>query len=191
MTQLEARSCPKLPDAPRVLIYTDGGCSPNPGPGGWAAVLLSGDSQLEIAGPDPDTTNNRMEITAALQGLRALHEPSRVTLVTDSEYLYNSMTNWISGWSKKGFVRKPKPLKNVDLFRELAAEALRHECYWHWTRAHVGTLLNERCDELVGIARETRLEDDKQLAHCERGPIVPGAPSVDEIPTKPTAKIWV
>ena len=124
---LERQECPTLgADVPEVLIYTDGGCSPNPGAGGWAAILVAGGGQLEIAGADPTSTNNRMEITAALRGLQQLTKPSRVLIVTDSRYVCQGMTAWIERWSKNGFRKKGVPILNAELWQELARAALEH-----------------------------------------------------------------
>lgn len=186
---LDERQCPTLGhDAPEVLIYTDGGCSPNPGAGGWAAVLLAGDQQLEIAGADPDTTNNRMEITAALRGLEQLTTPSRVTIITDSQYVFNSMTGWIEGWSKKRFHKKGQLILNADLWDTLSRASLGHDTSWAWTRGHDGDPLNERCDELVGDMRGRRPEGDDDVLHRERG-LVLTAPS--QISAKRTTRIWL
>ena len=111
---LTLKACPVLePEAPRVLIYTDGGCRPNPGPGGWAAILWTGGWELELGGGGPDTTNNRMEMTAALAGLDALTCPAKVTIVTDSEYLYKGMTEWITRWSANGFKKKKGDIRAI------------------------------------------------------------------------------
>ncbi len=144
------RRIPALgPDAPRVLIYTDGGCEPNPGPGGWAAILWAEGTELELAGGARKTTNNRMEITAALEGLRTLVRPSRVTVITDSQYLANGMTDWITAWSKAHWRRKGELIPNHELWEALARAALAHETSWAWTRGHSGQPENERCDRLA------------------------------------------
>jgi ribonuclease HI len=147
---LLAHTIPTLPaDAPRVLIYTDGGCEPNPGPGGWAAILWTEGVELELAGGARSTTNNRMEITAALEGLRALKNSSRVTVITDSQYLSNGMTDWITAWSKNRWRRKGDLIPNHELWEALARAALAHETSWAWTRGHSGQPENERCDRLA------------------------------------------
>lgn len=151
-------------DKPEVTVYTDGGSDPNPGPGGWAALLLTrrADGSLyrrEIDGNDPDTTNNRMELTAAIEALRTLNRPCTVTLHTDSEYLKNGITQWLPAWIKKGWrTSKKEPVKNQDLWQALHAETQRHDITWKWVKGHAGNKYNERVDHLVGIARN-RLRD--------------------------------
>ncbi len=116
-SELSSRKCPRLDaGSPEVIIYTDGGCRPNPGPGGWAAILWASGMELELGGGAPDTTNNRMEMTAVLAGLNALTGPTKVTVVTDSEYVFNGMTNWITKWSGLGFSKKKRhPLESRPL----------------------------------------------------------------------------
>ncbi len=135
-----------------VTIYTDGGCEPNPGPGGWAAILIYGNHRREISGAEPRTTNNRMELTAAIRALEALKEPCRVRLFTDSEYLKRGITEWMPNWKQYNWTRKKKPLKNVDLWKQLDAAIQRHDVQWHWIRGHAGIKENERCDELAAHA---------------------------------------
>ncbi len=135
-----------------VTIYTDGGCEPNPGVGGWAAVLHYGKTRREITGSDPDTTNNRMELTAALRALESLKESCSVILFTDSEYLKRGITEWLPQWKRNRWSRKGGSLKNVDLWQELDDVITRHEVEWRWVRGHVGIRDNERCDELVSNA---------------------------------------
>jgi ribonuclease HI len=136
-----------------VLIHTDGGCAGNPGPGGWAAVLRHGERVREISGGEPATTNNRMELRAAIEGLRALKEPCTVQLFTDSEYLRNGITQWIKGWKARGWITKDKqPVKNADLWRELDSACARHRVTWGWLKGHAGHADNERCDVLAGEA---------------------------------------
>jgi len=136
----------------RVIIYTDGGCRPNPGVGAWAAVLRFGDNVRELCDGEMETTNNRMELTAALRALQALKEPCEVEMYTDSQYVKNGLTSWIKNWKKNNFQRKDggkwKPVLNAELWKELDAEAARHEIDWRWVRGHVGVADNERCDEL-------------------------------------------
>ena len=135
---------------PEVTIYTDGACSGNPGPGGWAAILIYGRHQREISGGEPHTTNNRMELTAAIEGLRALNKPCEVNVVTDSEYVKNGITEWIHNWRKRDFGRRGgKLIKNAELWEELDREAARHKTKWSWTRGHSHDALNNRCDELA------------------------------------------
>ncbi|RLG36844.1 MAG: ribonuclease HI [Thermoproteota archaeon] len=144
----------------RVTIYTDGACSGNPGPGGWGAVLLSGEHRKEISGGDPQTTNNRMELTAAIEALRALKLPSKVDLYTDSTYVKKGITEWIQNWKKNGWKRrsgrKLLPVKNAELWRELDLLVAEHDVTFHWVEGHAGNEENERCDELArgAIPRE-------------------------------------
>ena len=136
-----------------VTIYTDGACLGNPGPGGWAALLLGEESRREISGYEPATTNNRMELRAAVEALRALPEPSEVALHTDSQYLRNGMAEWLARWKRNGWrTADKKPVKNVDLWQELDALASQHRVQWHWVRGHDGQPENERCDALANEA---------------------------------------
>ncbi len=133
-----------------VIIFTDGGCEGNPGPGGWAAVLLSGPHRKEISGNAPATTNNRMELTAAIEALAALKEPCRVELYTDSKYLRDGIDRWLAGWKRNGWrTREKKPVKNVDLWRRLDAVVGRQQITWKWLKGHAGHEHNERCDLLA------------------------------------------
>ena len=135
---------------PQVTVYTDGACSGNPGPGGWGAVLISGPHRKEICGGEPQTTNNRMELAAAIAALDALKKPSRVDLHSDSEYLRNGISMWIDGWKRNGWRTAAKqPVKNVELWQRLDAARQRHEVHWHWVRGHAGHTENERADELA------------------------------------------
>lgn len=138
----------------KVTIYSDGGSDPNPGIGGWAAILRTGGHEKVLTGNNPSTTNNRMELTAALEALRALKRPCQVTFYTDSEYLRKGITEWIEGWIAKGW-RLPgdKPVQNEDLWRSLWAEVQRHEIEWHWVKGHAGDEMNERVDRLARQAR--------------------------------------
>ena len=136
-----------------VTIYTDGACLGNPGPGGWAALLLGEESRREISGYEPATTNNRMELRAAVEALRTLPEPSEVALHTDSQYLRNGMAEWLARWKRNGWrTADKKPVKNVDLWQELDALASQHRVQWHWVRGHDGQPENERCDALANEA---------------------------------------
>jgi ribonuclease HI len=138
------------PAKPQVTIYTDGACSGNPGPGGWGAVLISGPHRKEICGGEAQTTNNRMELAAAIAALDALKKPSRVDLHSDSEYLRNGISVWIDGWKRNGWRTSAKqPVKNVELWQRLDAARQRHEVDWHWVRGHAGHTENERADELA------------------------------------------
>ena len=133
----------------KVRLITDGACSPNPGPGGWAAILRYNEHKREIWGCAPHSTNNRMELTAAIEGLRALKEPCEVEVVTDSEYLKNGITVWILAWKRKGWMKGTHPVKNQDLWMELDGQAARHKTTWSWTRGHASHADNNRCDELA------------------------------------------
>jgi ribonuclease HI len=138
-----------------VVIYTDGACSGNPGPGGWGVVMRSQGHEKELHGGEPLTTNNRMELMAAIQALEALKRPSQVSLYTDSIYLLNGITKWIEGWQRNGWkTAAKKPVKNEDLWRRLADAMSRHEVTWLWVKGHAGDPDNERADELarLGIA---------------------------------------
>ena len=133
-----------------VAIYTDGACSGNPGPGGWGAVLLYGEHRREISGASADTTNNRMELTAAIRALEALKRPSDVALYTDSTYVKDGITRWLPGWKAKGWRTASKaPVKNRDLWEALDALVQRHDVSWHWVRGHAGNAENERADTLA------------------------------------------
>jgi ribonuclease HI len=141
----------------RVTIYTDGACQGNPGPGGWAAVLIAGIHRREISGYEPHTTNNRMELRAAIEALRALREPAEVDLHTDSQYLRNGMEQWLAKWKRNGWrTTDRKPVKNVDLWQQLDAATDPHVVHWHWVRGHDGDPENERCDFLANEAIRAR-----------------------------------
>ena len=134
----------------RVQIYTDGACSGNPGPGGWGALLRLGDAEREICGHEAHTTNNRMELRAVIEALRALTRPCQIDLYTDSQYVKNGITGWIRDWKARGWkTSAKKPVKNVDLWQELDAEADTHEITFHWVRGHNGHEFNERADGLA------------------------------------------
>jgi len=136
-----------------VTIHTDGGCQGNPGPGAWAAVLRHSNNVREIVGSELATTNNRMELRAAIEALNTLKEPCAVELFTDSEYLRTGITTWIKGWKARGWVtQEKKPVKNADLWRTLDAMCLRHQVKWGWLKGHAGHADNERCDVLAGEA---------------------------------------
>ena len=135
---------------PHVVIYTDGGAAPNPGPGGWAAILKSGEHTKELKGGEINTTNNRMELMAAIQALEALKRPCRVELHTDSQYVQKGIHEWIHGWKKRGWLTADKkPVKNDDLWKRLDTARLRHEVDWRWIKGHAGHEMNERADELA------------------------------------------
>jgi ribonuclease HI len=134
----------------RVTIHTDGGCAPNPGPGGWGAILQWSGHTREFKGGEAHTTNNRMELTAAIAALEALKRPCNVDLHTDSQYLRQGITDWIQGWKRNGWrTADKKPVRNVDLWQRLDAAIRRHKVHWHWVRGHSGHDLNERADELA------------------------------------------
>jgi ribonuclease HI len=134
----------------RVTIHTDGACSGNPGPGGWGVILQWGDHIRELKGGEPYTTNNRMELMAAIMALEALKRPCAVDLHTDSEYLRQGITGWINGWKRNGWrTAARKPVRNIDLWQRLDAAVNRHTVHWHWVRGHSGHDLNERADELA------------------------------------------
>jgi ribonuclease HI len=136
-----------------ISIYTDGACSGNPGPGGWGAILKWSGHEKELKGADPHTTNNRMELMAAISALEALKRPCTVDLHTDSQYLRNGIMQWIHGWKRNGWrTADKKPVKNVDLWQRLDAAIARHDVRWHWVKGHAGHDMNERADELARAA---------------------------------------
>ncbi|WP_431285277.1 ribonuclease HI [Humitalea sp. 24SJ18S-53] len=138
-----------------VEIWTDGGCKPNPGPGGWAAILRYGDKVKELSGYDAATTNNRMELTAAAEALEALKRPSKVILHTDSEYVRNGITKWVHGWVRNNWRNAAKdPVANYLLWQRLLAAAKPHAIEWRWVKGHSGDVMNERADVLATQARE-------------------------------------
>lgn len=140
-----------------VKIYTDGACSGNPGPGGWGALLVYGETEKEICGGEAATTNNRMEMTAVIMGLKHLKEACKIDIYTDSKYVMQGATEWIRGWKKKGWkTADNKPVKNVDLWQLLEEQIARHEVKWHWVKGHDGHIENERADALAraGITKE-------------------------------------
>jgi ribonuclease HI len=135
---------------PIVEIYTDGACSGNPGPGGWGAVLRYGKHERDLSGAEPATTNNRMEMTAAIMALEALTRPSTVELYTDSTYLRDGIMKWLPAWKKRGWLTAgKKPVKNVDLWQRLEAALAPHRVSWHWVKGHAGHPENERADRLA------------------------------------------
>ncbi|MFZ1105547.1 MAG: ribonuclease HI [Hyphomicrobiaceae bacterium] len=139
-----------MTDRPQITIYTDGACSGNPGPGGWGAILMSGAHRKELSGGEAETTNNRMELLAAIAALEALKRPSRVDLHTDSEYVKNGISAWIHGWKRNGWRTSARqPVKNAELWQRLDAARARHEVHWHWVKGHAGHPENERADELA------------------------------------------
>jgi ribonuclease HI len=150
---------------PEILIFTDGACDPNPGPGGWAAILIYGRHEKILSGGHPQTTNNRMELQAALAALRALKYPSHVTLYTDSEYLRQGITEWLPVWQARGWRTSTRqPVQNRDLWEALVTETERHEVDWQWVKGHAGDPLNERVDRLARDAIPRREETPPDAA---------------------------
>ena len=143
------------PAARSMEVWTDGGCKPNPGPGGWAAILRFGGTERELSGHEPATTNNRMELTAACAALEALTRPCRVVVHTDSEYVKNGITRWHTGWVRRNWRNAAgDPVANMDLWRRLLDAAAKHEIEWKWVRGHAGDAMNERADVLATRARD-------------------------------------
>ncbi|NCO20544.1 MAG: ribonuclease HI [Rhodobacterales bacterium] len=140
---------------PHLFAYTDGACSGNPGPGGWGALLIARDGaaivkQRELHGGERDTTNNRMELLAAISALESLSRPSEITIITDSAYVKNGVTSWIHGWKRNGWrTSQKKPVKNEDLWRRIDEAQKRHKVTWEWVKGHAGHPENERADELA------------------------------------------
>jgi len=144
-----------------IHIFTDGACRGNPGPGGWGAILRHQDQEKEISGAERHTTNNRMELMAAIEALRALKAPSRVELTTDSQYVQKGIRDWIHNWKKNQWRNSQKqPVKNADLWQLLDAAASGHDVTWHWVRGHTGHPENERADELANQAIDRMLRGD-------------------------------
>jgi len=145
---------------PDLFAYTDGACSGNPGPGGWGALLIAREGEKilktrELKGGEADTTNNRMELLAAIHVLEALDRPSTLTIVTDSAYVKNGVTSWIHGWKKNGWrTSNKKPVKNVELWQRLEEATIRHKVTWEWVKGHAGHPENERADELARAGME-------------------------------------
>ena len=134
----------------KIVIHTDGACSGNPGPGGWGAIIRDGDNIREMTGGEPATTNNRMELLAAISALESLSDGTPAELHTDSQYVKDGITKWLNNWKKNGWRTASKePVKNVDLWKRLDVAAQRHQISWHWVRGHVGHDENERADELA------------------------------------------
>lgn len=146
-----------MKESKTVTVHTDGSCLGNPGPGGWAAILEFKGKTLEISGGELETTNNRMELMAAIGALEALKEPCEVILVTDSKYVQHAFTkHWLDGWQKNGWKTAAKqPVKNRELWERLLALSKTHKVVWSWTKGHVGHALNERADKLANLARDT------------------------------------
>lgn len=149
-----------------VSLYTDGACSGNPGPGGWAAILIYKDVKKEISGGDPETTNNRMEVTAAIKGLEALNQPCKVNIYTDSAYLFNAFEKgWLFNWSKNNWKKADKkPVENQDLWEKLLSVSRSHYIKWNKVKGHADNELNNRCDELARAEiKKLRKTDEKAL----------------------------
>lgn len=145
----------------QVQLITDGACLGNPGPGGWACILRYGDLKRELFGCEAHTTNNRMELTAAIEGLKRLKESCAVEIITDSEYLKNGITNWIHGWKRKNWVKADKqPVLNRDLWMALDDLVSRHETKWKWTKGHASHEDNNRCDELATRAAREQISSE-------------------------------
>jgi ribonuclease HI len=144
----------KAPSSKKIVeIFTDGACSGNPGPGGWGAVLRYGEVEKEMNGGEPATTNNRMELMAAIKAIEAVKRPCEIHLHTDSEYLRQGITTWIHSWKARGWrTADKKPVKNVDLWQRLEAAIETHDVHWHWVKGHAGHIENERADELARLA---------------------------------------
>jgi ribonuclease HI len=153
---------------PKVVIHTDGACSGNPGPGGWGAVLEAGERRKELKGGEPMTTNNRMELSAAIEALDALKAPSDVDLYTDSNYLRGGITSWIKGWKKNGWrTADRKPVKNAELWERLEKAADRHTVRWHWVKGHHGHDENERADELAREGMAPFLPEHRRAGNAD------------------------
>ena len=142
----------------QVTLITDGSCLGNPGPGGWAAILRHGDNKKELSGGHPQTTNNRMEMTAVIEGLSALSEPCQVLLEIDSQYVKNGITEWMPGWKRRNWMTAAKkPVKNQDLWIKLDEAVARHDIEWKWVKGHADHADNNRCDELARAAASALL----------------------------------
>ncbi|MDX2080785.1 MAG: ribonuclease HI [Terrimicrobiaceae bacterium] len=168
----------------KVVIHTDGGCHGNPGPGGWAAVLEYGVHRREISGGVAATTNNRMELQAAIEALRSLKEPCEVEFYTDSQYVKNGVTSWIAMWKRSNWTTKARqPVKNADLWRDLDAQASRHRIRWLWLKGHAGNPANERCDELANleITKVKASHTPQQLADQLEAFTKPAPPSAQDL----------
>jgi ribonuclease HI len=156
----------------RVTIYTDGACSGNPGPGGWAAILIFRGAERELSGGEALTTNNRMEMTAAIEGLNALKRPCAVDLFTDSQYVMQGITSWMANWKRRGWkTADNKPVKNEELWRSLDAAAARHQVKWHWVKGHADNPINNRADELAVAAMKPFKPAPAEVAVTQSGEV--------------------
>ena len=150
-----------------VIIHTDGSCLLNPGPGGWAAILQWQGNERELVGSEPDTTNNRMELTAAIRALDAVTRAMTIDLHTDSRYVMNGVQDWMSRWKANGWkTAAKKPVANQDLWQQLDAVVTNHDVRWHWVKGHAGNSLNERCDNLARSAAESIAKNIDKKLHC-------------------------
>ena len=155
----------RAPTSARVVVYTDGACSGNPGPGGWGALLVYNGVERELSGGEALTTNNRMELTAAIESLRALKRPCAVDLFTDSQYVMQGITSWMANWKRRGWrTADNKPVKNEDLWRALDEAAGRHQVRWHWVRGHADDAMNNRVDQLAVAAMKPFKESGRPAA---------------------------
>ena len=146
-----------------VEVFTDGGCRGNPGPGGWGVLLRYNGQESTLNGAEPDTTNNRMELMAAIQAFEALKRPCRVSITTDSQYVKNGVTQWMAGWKKKGWkTANNQPVKNQDLWQRLERAMTVHQVDWHWVKGHSGHPENERVDELANLAIDRLLNGERE-----------------------------
>ncbi len=180
---------PPGPQCTRVEIYTDGSCDPNPGPGGWGAVLRSGRHLTELSGYAPHTTNNRMELTAAIEALAALQRPCEVDLYTDSQYLRQGITEWLPAWVRRNWMRaNGAPVENVDLWKALLAQTQCHNVRWHWVRGHRGHRWNERADALAAEARRARA--GRRPAPAATGPVRGSTPPQEPARELPHYEIY-
>lgn len=167
-------------ETPEITIYTDGGADPNPGPGGWGAVLLGANGQRkELRGGEPHSTNNRMELTAAIRSLEALKQRCRVRLFTDSQYVKKGITQWLPAWIAQGWRRKTGELQNEDLWRRLAELVREHEIHWGWVKGHAGHRWNERADQLATLAIQEQRAARRGTAQSAAAAVAPVPPEVD------------
>jgi ribonuclease HI len=142
-----------------IAIYTDGACRGNPGPGGWGVLMVYGESEKILSGSEPHTTNNRMELMAVIQALMSVKQNCRIDLYTDSQYVQKGMTEWLSGWKKRHWVKSDKqPVKNADLWQQLDAEAAKHQVKWHWVKGHSGHRENDIADNIANQAIDELLK---------------------------------